>query len=122
VILIPSAHLECELSGDHSLEGGGASDLDGRAETGVSARQWSRAVTGAATIGLAGCSDAPAQNILGSFFPSWMLCVLAGLGAAILVRQGLAVVGIDKTLPAPLLVYLAFTVFFAFAVWLAWQG
>jgi hypothetical protein len=96
--------------------------VDGRAERGVTARQWPRAVTGAAPIGLAGCSDAPAQNILGSYFPSWMLCVLAGIGAAILVRQGLAVVGIDKTLPAPLLVYLAFTVFFAFAVWLAWLG
>lgn len=96
--------------------------MDGRAERGESAREWARAVTGAAPIGLAGCSDAPALNILGSFFPSWMLCVLAGIGAAIVVRQGLAAVGIDKTLPAPLLVYLAFTVFFAFAVWLAWQG
>lgn len=51
-----------------------------------------------------------------------MLCVLAGIGAAILVRQGLAAVGIDKVLPAPLLVYLAFAVFFAFATWLAWLG
>jgi hypothetical protein len=73
-------------------------------------------------IGLAGCSNAPAQNILGSFFPSWMLCVLAGIAAAVLVRQVFAVVGIDKALPAPLLVYLALTVFFAFAVWLAWLG
>src|ERR1700676_1985767 len=101
-----------------SLGSGGSSDLDERAERRVSARQWPRAVTGAAPIGVAGCNNAPAQNILGSFFPSWMLCVLAGIGAAILVRQGLAVVGIDKTLPAPLLVYLAFMVFFAFAVWL----
>ena len=51
-----------------------------------------------------------------------MLCVLAGIGAAIIVRQGLAAAGIDKVLPAPLLVYLAFTVFFAFATWLAWLG
>lgn len=84
--------------------------------------RWARAAAAAAPIGLAGCSDAPSQNILGSYFPSWMLCVLAGIGAAILVRQALALVGIDKTLPAPLLVYLALTVFFAFAVWLAWLG
>ncbi len=51
-----------------------------------------------------------------------MLCVLAGIAAAVLVRQVFAVVGIDKALPAPLLVYLALTVFFAFAVWLAWLG
>jgi hypothetical protein len=74
------------------------------------------------SIGLAGCSGAPAQNILGSFFPSWMLCVLAGIGAAVLAHRALALVGIDKTMPAPLLVYLALTVFFSFAVWLAWLG
>jgi hypothetical protein len=51
-----------------------------------------------------------------------MLCVLAGIGAAILVRQGLVAAGIDKLLPAPLLVYLAFTVFFAFVAWLVWLG
>ena len=92
------------------------------AERGLSARRWARAAAGVLPMGLAGCSNAPAQNILGSFFPSWMLCVLAGIGAAILVRQGLAGVGIDKALPAPLLVYLALTVFFSFAVWLAWLG
>src|ERR1700688_345487 len=119
---MPSSHLDVRTWGSHWLEGGGLSDLDVRVESGVSARRWPRAVTGAAPIGLAGCNDAPAQNILGSFFPSWMLCVLAGNGAAILARQGLAAVGIDKTLPAPLLVYLALTVFFAFAVWLAWLG
>jgi len=73
-------------------------------------------------MGLAGCSGAPAQNILGSFFPSWMLCVLAGISAAVLARQALALAGIDKTIPAPLLVYLALIVFFSFAVWLAWLG
>ena len=57
-----------------------------------------------------------------SDFPSWMLCVLAGIGAAIVVRQGLVAVGIDKVLPVPLLVYLALTVFFAFATWLVWLG
>jgi len=73
-------------------------------------------------LALAGCAGAPAQNILGSFFPSWMICVLGGIVAAIVVRAGLATAGIDKTLPAPLLVYLAFTIFFSFATWLAWLG
>jgi hypothetical protein len=49
-----------------------------------------------------------------------MICVLAGLGATIIVRQFLVVTGIDKTLPAPLVVYLALTVAFAFATWLVW--
>lgn len=74
----------------------------------------------ASSLGLAGCAGAPAQNVLGSFFPSWMICILVGIVAAMVIRAGLAAVGIDKTLPAPLLVYLAFTIFFSFATWLAW--
>jgi len=69
---------------------------------------------------LASCSAAPSQNILGSYFPSWMLCALAGVGITIVLRQILVAAGLDKALPAPLLVYLAFTVAFAFATWLIW--
>jgi hypothetical protein len=87
-----------------------------------SARCLPRMTLAIAPIALTGCSSAPSQNILGSYFPSWMLCALAGIGAAVVVRQGLVVAGIDKVLPAPLLVYLAFAVFFAFAAWLAWLG
>lgn len=96
--------------------------LDGFAQRELSVRRCVRAAVGTAPIGVADCGGAPSQNILGSYFPSWMLCVLAGIGATIIVRQGLAAAGIDKVLPAPLLVYLAFTVFFAFATWLAWLG
>jgi hypothetical protein len=73
-----------------------------------------------APAALAGCSSAPSQNILGSYFPSWMLCALAGVGITIVLRQILVAAGLDKALPAPLLVYLAFTVAFAFATWLIW--
>ena len=73
-------------------------------------------------LGLSGCSPAPSQNILGSYFPSWMLCALAGLGMTVVVRQVFVLVGIDKSLPVPLVVYLALAVAFAFATWLAWLG
>jgi hypothetical protein len=49
-----------------------------------------------------------------------MICALAGLGATVVVRQFLVATGIDKTLPAPLVVYLALTVAFTFATWLVW--
>ena len=74
----------------------------------------------AALTGLAGCNSAPSQNILGSYFPSWMICALAGLGATVVVRQLLVATGLDNTLPAPLVVYLALTATFAFAIWLVW--
>jgi hypothetical protein len=79
-----------------------------------------RLLTAVTASGLAGCGGAPSQNILGSYFPSWMLCALAGLFASIAIRQGLVAMGIDKSLPVPLLVYLALTVALAFATWLLW--
>lgn len=72
------------------------------------------------SLSLAGCNTAPSQNILGSYFPSWMICALAGLAGAVIVHRLLALASLDKTLPAPLLVYLAIAVALAFAVWLAW--
>ena len=67
-----------------------------------------------------GCSSAPSRNILGSYFPSWMICALIGMSATIVVRGILAKVGIDATLPAPVVVYLAFATAFSLAVWLLW--
>jgi YtcA family len=71
-------------------------------------------------VALAGCSAAPSQNILGSYFPSWMICALIGLVVTIVIRQLFAVAGIDRTLPVPLLVYLAIATAAAFATWLIW--
>jgi hypothetical protein len=35
---------------------------------------------------LTGCGRAPAINILGSFFPAWMICVTVGVILAFVVR------------------------------------
>jgi hypothetical protein len=74
----------------------------------------------AQTLVLTGCSSAPSRNILGSYFPSWMICALVGLCATVAVRGLLVKVGIDKELPMPIVVYLAFTIAFTFAMWLLW--
>jgi hypothetical protein len=44
---------------------------------------------------LTGCSSAPSRNILGSYFPSWMICALIGMGATVALRVALVKVGID---------------------------
>ena len=49
-----------------------------------------------------------------------MICVLAGLGATVVARQLFVWAGIDRTLPAPLVVYLALMIAFAFVTWLIW--
>lgn len=68
----------------------------------------------------AACRSAPSQDVLGSFFPSWMLCVLGGLAATLVLRQVFVLVGLDRGLPAPIVIYLATTVLFSFAWWLTW--
>ena len=69
---------------------------------------------------LMGCSAAPSTNVLGSYFPSWMVCVLIGMGLAIVIRWILVKLGIEKELPAPIVVYLAAAIAFSFAAWLLW--
>ncbi len=59
------------------------------------------ALAAAVLIAVGGCSSAPSRNILGSYFPSWMVCALVGLGAAAIMRRLLIKAGIDQELPAP---------------------
>lgn len=73
-------------------------------------------------MNLDACAGSPTQNVFGSFFPSWMVCALAGLVFAAVMHRVFAAVGIDKALPAPLLVYLSLAVAFTFATWLIWLG
>jgi hypothetical protein len=63
---------------------------------------------------------AQSQNVLGAYFPSWMFCALAALGATALVRWLLVRNGVEKALPVPVLVYSAMTVAFSLAGWLLW--
>ena len=65
---------------------------------------------------LAGCSRAPSFDILGSFFPAWLVClavaiVLTALARRLLLRLQIAIV-------FPVLVYPSLTALFAFALWL----
>ena len=71
---------------------------------------------------LTGCAGAPSQNVFGSYFPSWMLCAFAGLFGSIVIHQVLTTTGLGKSVPAPLLLYLALAVAISFAAWLAWIG
>jgi YtcA family len=68
------------------------------------------------TLALAGCSRAPAFDIVGSLFPAWLLCIvlgiiLAGVGRWLLLRWRI-------TVQVPVLVYPCLAAFFTFALWL----
>jgi hypothetical protein len=69
---------------------------------------------------LGGCDGAPSRNILGSYFPSWMVCALVGLGLALAARAIFKASGILQELPIPLVVMLAIGCAGTFAMWLIW--
>ena len=60
--------------------------------------------------------------MFGSFVPSWMLCALVGVGAAILCRLVLGFAGLSDHLLVPPLTYIGIGVSFTLAVWLLWFG
>src|SRR5258708_10642318 len=67
----------------------------------------------------AGCSRAPTFNILGSFFPAWILCGVVGILLAVVVRLFFVRIKLEDQLLAPLiLVYPCLTAFFTFTLWL----
>jgi YtcA family len=78
-------------------------------------------LSAASVLGLlAGCDGAPSRNILGSYFPSWMVCALVGLALALAARAIFKASGLLEELPVPLLVMLAIGCAGTFAMWLVW--
>jgi hypothetical protein len=79
-----------------------------------------RLPAGALIVALTGCDGSPSRNILGSYFPSWMVCALAGIVLALVARAVLEATGILEELPAPLAVLMAFGCAVTFGLWLLW--
>jgi hypothetical protein len=57
-----------------------------------------------AMIGCSACSKAPSVELLGTFFPVWMVCILAALAITGLARAGLVRLGLEQKL-GPLVVF-----------------
>jgi hypothetical protein len=76
------------------------------------------------TMGLAlsGCSardHSPTVDILGSYFPAWIICIVLGLALTLITRQILIGLKLNTHLyPAPL-VYISMLVCFTLALWLS---
>jgi hypothetical protein len=61
----------------------------------------------------------PQINVIGSFFPSWMLCAAIGIVAAVLVRHLFVVAGVDPYLGPRALVYGSLALLVTLVLWLA---
>jgi hypothetical protein len=66
---------------------------------------------------LTGCSRAPSFDVLGSFFPAWLFCLVLGLLLTVATRQ--LVLRTHVVLALPVLTYPSLTALFTFALWLA---
>ena len=76
----------------------------------------------AIALPVAGCSSAPTMDLLGSYFPGWMVCAVLGIFAAVIIRQILTVAGINDYVIAPLLTYAGLAVSATLLAWLLWFG
>ena len=65
---------------------------------------------------LAGCSRAPSFDVLGSFFPAWLVCFIVAIVLTSLVR--LALVRLHMKVDLPMLVYPSLAAVFTFGLWL----
>jgi len=60
---------------------------------------------------------APKLNIVGSFFPSWMLCALIGVATALLGRWFFIRSGLDPYIGPRALVYSSLAVLVTLVLW-----
>lgn len=63
-----------------------------------------------------GCSRAPSVEVLGSFFPAWLLCFVVAIVLTSLAR--LLVMRLRIKVPLPMLAYPGLAAFLTFALWL----
>jgi len=65
---------------------------------------------------LSSCSRAPSVEVLGSFFPAWLVCFLVAIVLTALVRLELLRLRVKAALP--ILVYPSLAALFTFLLWL----
>jgi len=62
------------------------------------------------------CGRAPAVDILGSFFPGWLVCLVAAILLTAIGR--LVLLRFHLNFDLPVVAYPSLTAFFTFALWL----
>ena len=79
-------------------------------------RQYMCAVFVPALLLMTGCARAPSFDILGSFFPAWLVCLAV---AILLATVSQALLSRYVEIAWPVLVYPSLTALFTFVLWLA---
>ena len=67
---------------------------------------------------LTGCGRAPSFNVLGSYFPAWLICILAGIAGASLISFVLMKTHWEQLIRWTIIVYPCLAASIAFTLWL----
>ena len=65
------------------------------------------------TIDIVGCRRAPTFNILGSFFPAWLVCLFTGIILSAIAYRVFARFGLEKEILWPIVIYSCLALLFA---------
>ncbi len=60
----------------------------------------------------------PQINVIGSFFPSWMLCALIGIVSALVAHRLFVRAGLDPYVGPPPLIYTSLAVLVTLVLWI----
>jgi len=71
----------------------------------------------AGALNVAGCARAPSINILGAFFPAWMICIVTGIVLAFVLRTALLAAKVDEHVGPRGIIYPASAILFTLATW-----
>ena len=74
------------------------------------------------TLFAAGCALSPSVNILGSFFPAWLISIVTGLVLALIAWRVLIATSVARYLTPAGLVYPCLAALLIFASWLVLFG
>jgi hypothetical protein len=70
---------------------------------------------------LAGChadAHSPTLDVLGSYFPAWVVCIVIGLALTLITRQIFIGFKINAHLRPVVMVYLCLMIFYTLGIWL----
>jgi len=72
---------------------------------------------------LGGCAvsgyHSPTIDVIGSYFPAWMICIVIGLALTLVSRLLLIAIGVHSDLHPAAIVYPSLMAIFTFVTWLA---
>ena len=76
----------------------------------------------APAIMIAGCGVSPSVNVLGSFFPAWLISMIVGVILTVVVRRVLVAIDVGADLRPEALVYPCLVGLLTLATWLVVFG